>query len=109
MTATLRDLAFKACAALERASTELREGRLEDDGDDNFISPLDELEVLAYDLENIIDGVREGMDPLCEAAANRLTKEVKSLIAARERLNEEAAQLLRDADEALQLQLKFNE
>jgi len=108
MTATPRDLAFKASAALESASTELREGRW-DDGYDSFISPLEELEALAYSLEEIIDGVREGMDPLCEAAANRLTKEVKSLIAARERLNEEAAQLLRDADEALQLQLKFNE
>ncbi len=107
MTATPRDLAFKASAALESASTELREGRWDDIEDTGYASPLDELELLADAIQEISDRVRRGMDPLCEAAAYRLAKEAQSLIAARDRLNEETTQLLQDADEALQLRLKF--
>jgi len=107
MTPTLRDLAFNAHAALERASVELREGWSCDDTLLGYASPLDELEYVADALQDVSDRVREAGGSLCESAANRLAKEAKQLLATRDRLNEEATQLLKDADEALQLQLEF--
>ena len=62
---------------------------------------------MANALQEVSDRVREGGGSICDSAAFRLAKEAKHLIATRDRLNEEAAQLLKDADEALQLRLKF--
>lgn len=107
MTPTLRDLAFNACTALERASVELREGWSYEETLLGYASPIDELESVANALQDVSERVREAGGSLCESAANRLAKEAKHLLATRERLNEEAAQLLKDADEALQLQLEF--
>ena len=62
MTPTLRDLAFNACTALDRASVELREGWWSEEIDFGHESPIDALESVAATLQKVSDRVRRGAD-----------------------------------------------
>lgn len=97
------DRAYEASQALERAADELR-------------NQLDYLELVLLSLSIEADtleriGERVGGPPgqVCKRAARRFSmdEEVEMLNAVRARITEETVQLIKDADEALQIPIPF--
>ena len=104
MSQSQRDRAYEASQALERAAEKLR-------------AQFDELNLVRMELEGEAEtlewvGERIGGPPgqVCKRAARRLLmkEEMEMLNAVLFRITEETVQLIKDADEALQIPLPFS-
>ena len=103
MTKSPRDRAYEASKALERAADKLR------DQLDDLELVLSSLSIEADTLEWISERVGGTPGQVCKRAAHRLSmdEEVEMLNAVLSRISREAVELIRDADEALQIRLPF--
>lgn len=104
MNRSERDRAYEASKALASAAEEVH--RMEED-----FEVLPDLQCVQWDLEATAGGLGSDLGEVCKSAAFRLSmiatcEEVETLQSEiRSRLAKEAAQLIQDADNVLQLKL----